>query len=165
MNPYWKLLVVDDDYDGENAQKIEQPNWTKKQLNVKSFGISQGWCYRVSWLRVKLWEGYNSMTCTMLADQDVYTSKQLFLLPPPPPPLHKDSIFNSKKNSSWSQLSDLYPRTPLEKRETWKYADQVHVCIVAFAQDWVSFIMPIIYHESVFFFSSSKSFNTRNSNL
>jgi hypothetical protein len=26
MNPYWKLLVVDDDYDGENAQKIEQPN-------------------------------------------------------------------------------------------------------------------------------------------
>jgi hypothetical protein len=54
----------------------------------------------------------------MLADQDVYTSKQLFLLPPPPPPLHKDSIFNSKKNSSWSQLSDLYPRTPLEKRET-----------------------------------------------
>jgi len=45
----------------------------------------------------------------MLADQDVYTSKQLFLLPPPPPPppLHKDSIFNSKKNSSWSQLSDL----------------------------------------------------------
>jgi hypothetical protein len=119
MNPYWKLLVVDDDYDGENAQKIEQPNWTKKQLNVKSFGISQGWCYRVSWLCVKLWEVYNSMACTKLADQNVYTSKQLFLLPPPPPPpLHKDSIFNSKKNSSWSQLSDpsdFPPPTPPTK--------------------------------------------------
>lgn len=26
MNAHWKLPVVDDDYDSENAQKIEQPN-------------------------------------------------------------------------------------------------------------------------------------------
>jgi hypothetical protein len=63
-------------------------------------------------------EGYNSMTCIMLADQDVYTSKQLFLLPPTPPPLDKYSIFNSKKNSSWNQLSgpsDSPPTTPPTK--------------------------------------------------
>jgi hypothetical protein len=43
-------------------------------------------------------------------------------------------------------MLSLHPRTPIEKRETWKYADQVHVCIVAFAQDWVGFQILIKTH-------------------